>query len=80
MEEIQKVYYKINEVADSVHTLTSTIRFWEDKFSDYIGKVKRTKSGHRLYNQSQLLRFQRIHKLLKIDGMTIKGALKRINR
>ena len=56
---------------------TSLIRFWADKFPQYI-KPERNKKGNRLFSQQDLQNFKTIHYLVKQRGMTLDGAAKRM--
>lgn len=56
---------------------TSLIRFWSEKFSDFI-KPARNKKGNRLYSAEDVRNFEIIHHLVKEKGMTLEGAAKRM--
>lgn len=64
--------FTIGEVAEMMHTSTSTIRYWENQFDEL--KPKKNKKGNRLFTKEdvELVRF--IHHLVKERGLTIKGA------
>ena len=74
--KIEKVLFTIGEVADLMHTSTSTIRYWENQFDKL--KPKKNKKGNRLFTQEdvELVRF--IHHLVKERGLTIKGAKQKL--
>lgn len=56
---------------------TSLIRFWSEKFSDFI-KPARNKKGNRLFTAEDVKNFEIIHHLVKEKGMTLEGAAKRM--
>ena len=61
--KIEKVVFTIGEVADLMHTSTSTIRYWENQFNEL--KPQKNKKGNRLFSKEdvELVRF--IHHLVK---------------
>ena len=82
MNKIKKVYKTIGEVAELLNLFdsktgklsTHTIRFWEKEFKQvkpYIFSGKR-----RYYDENLIKILKKIHFLLKVRGMTIKGAKK----
>ena len=74
--KIEKVVFTIGEVADLMHTSTSTIRYWENQFDEL--KPQKNKKGNRLFSKEdvELVRF--IHHLVKERGLTIKGAKQKL--
>jgi len=75
--KIEKLYYTIGEVADILEENTSLVRFWAQKFPEYI-KPARNKKGNRLFTAEDLANFRLIHYLVKERGMTLEGAAKRM--
>ena len=69
----RKMFYSIGEVAEILGESTSLVRFWSDKFSDFI-KPDRNGKGDRKYNSSDIETIKRIHLLVKGRGMTLEGA------
>ena len=55
---------------------TSLIRFWEKEFD--IIKPKKNKKGNRLFTQKDIDNFHIIYHLVKEQGMTLKGAKKKM--
>ena len=55
---------------------TSLIRFWEKEFD--IIKPKKNKKGNRLFTQKDIDNFHIIYHLVKENGMTLKGAKKKM--
>lgn len=71
--KVEKLYYTIGEVADILKENTSLVRFWSDKFSNFIDP-KRNKKGNRQYTPDDVRVLKRIHYLVKDCGMTLDGA------
>lgn len=69
----QKFHFRIGEIAGHLNVNTSLLRFWEKEFSRFI-EPERNKRGVRLYSQKDFETFTRIHTLVKIEGLTLKGA------
>ena len=75
MNEESKKYKTIGEVAK---ILTYTIRFWEKNFKQLKPRIF---SGNRRYYDNKTIEvLKRIYFLLKIQGMTIKGAKKLLDQ
>ena len=72
IENPDKLYYSIGEVANMFEVNASLIRFWEKEFD--IIKPKKNKKGNRLFTQSDIKHFRLIHHLVKEKGYTLKGA------
>ena len=86
MSNDTKKYKTIGEVAEFLNLVnkntgklsTHTIRFWEKEFKQikpYIFSGKR-----RYYDSKSIKILKKIHHLLKIEGLTIKGVKKYLNR
>lgn len=75
-KKVEKLYYTIGEVAKMFDVNTSLIRFWEKEFD--IIKPKKNKKGNRLFTQMDIDNFHIIFHLVKENGMTLKGAKKKI--
>jgi DNA-binding transcriptional MerR regulator len=74
--KVEKLYYSIGEVARMFSVNTSLIRFWEKEF-DMI-KPKKNKKGNRLFTKKDIDNFHIIYHLVKEQGMTLKGAKKKM--
>ncbi len=77
MEQSNKLYYSIGEVAKMFEVNTSLIRFWEKEFD--IIKPKKNKKGNRLFTQHDIKHFRLIYHLVKEKGYTLKGAREFLN-
>ena len=73
-----KMYYTIGEVSELLGENTSLVRFWSQKFSDFIKPV-RNKKGNRLFTASDVENYKIIYHLVKERGMTLEGAHKRMS-
>src|SRR5574344_1793256 len=73
----EKLYYTIGEVADLLGENTSLVRFWSQKFPDFI-KPARNKKGNRLFTADDVSNFKLIYYLVKERGMTLEGAQNRM--
>jgi len=71
-KKIEKVYYRIGEVAEMFDVNASLIRFWEKEFS--IIKPQKDKKGNRLFTQKDVDNFHVIYHLVKEKGYTLQGA------
>ncbi|TFH20773.1 MAG: MerR family transcriptional regulator [Bacteroidia bacterium] len=74
--KVEKLYYSIGEVAEMFEVNTSLIRFWEKEFD--IIKPKKNKKGNRLFTKKDIDNFHIIYHLVKENGMTLKGAKKKM--
>jgi DNA-binding transcriptional MerR regulator len=75
-KKIEKVYYTIGEVAEMFNVNTSLIRYWEKEFD--IIKPKKNNKGNRLFTKQDIDNFHLIFNLVKVRGLTIKGAAKKL--
>ena len=72
INEGEKLYYSIGEVADMFGISKSVIRFWENEF-DSLRPHKNSK-GDRRFTQQNIQQLREIHTLVKQRGFTIDGA------
>ena len=68
----EKHYYSIGEVAAQFGLAPSTLRFWEKSFDTI--KPFKNKKGDRFYTQEDIDHLALINHLVKVLGMTLKGA------
>ena len=86
MNEESKKYKTIGEVAKILNLVdkktgklsTYTIRFWEKNFKQLKPKIFSGKRRH--YDSKTIEVLKKIYFLLKIQGMTIKGAKKLLDQ
>ena len=74
--KIEKLFYSIGEVANMFGVNTSLIRFWEKEFD--VIKPRKNKKGNRLFTKEDVENFHLIYNLVKVRGMTLAGAKKKM--
>ena len=74
---MEKYLYTIGEVAEILEESTSLVRFWANEFPKFI-KPQRNAKGNRLFTKEDVETFKRIHLLIKMEGLTLEGAAKRL--
>ena len=74
---MEKYLYTIGEVADILGENVSLVRFWSNEFPKFI-KPQRNAKGNRLYTKEDVETFKHIHLLVKVEGLTLEGAAKRM--
>ncbi len=72
VQDIEKLYYSIGEVADMFEVNASLIRFWEKEFPQL--QPRKNSRGNRVYSKKDLELFKKIHQLVKERGFTLEGA------
>lgn len=73
----EKLFYSIGEAAAILGESSSLVRFWSDKFSDYV-KPARNLKGNRKFTPKDIETLKLIHYLVKERGMTLDGAAERM--
>ena len=74
---MEKYLYTIGEVAEILGESTSLVRFWANEFPKFI-KPQRNAKGNRLFTKEDVETFKYIHLLVKVEGLTLEGAAKRL--
>ena len=74
---MEKYLYTIGEVAEILGESVSLVRFWSNEFDKFI-KPQRNAKGNRLYLKEDIVTFKQIHHLVKVEGLTLEGATKRL--
>lgn len=72
MEELDKQYYKIKDVAELLGVSASTLRYWEQEFPEC--KPRRSNTNIRYYKTTDIETLRIIHYLLKVKGLKIEAA------
>lgn len=72
MEELNKRYYRIREVAEILEIPATTLRFWESKFT--VVHPRRNAGGQRLYTPADIEKIRMIHFLVKEKGLKLEAA------
>ena len=74
---MEKYFYTVGEVAEIIGESTSLVRFWANEFPKFI-RPQRNAKGNRLFSKDDVETFKHIHLLLKVEGLTLEGAAKRL--
>ena len=74
---MEKYLYTIGEVAEILGESVSLVRFWSNEFAKFI-KPQRNAIGNRFYTKEDIEAFKHIHLLVKVEGLTLEGAAKRM--
>lgn len=73
-----KAYYTISEVADLLQVNASLLRFWEKQFPKMT--PRKAKGNRRLYTEKDISYIKEIYHALKVEGLTIEGARKKLGQ
>lgn len=74
---MDKPYLSIGEVAAKFSIATDLLRKWERDFPRYL-HPKRTAGDSRLYDQKALNQVAVIYRLLRVEGLSVEGARRRL--
>ncbi|MBQ2966254.1 MAG: MerR family transcriptional regulator [Bacteroidales bacterium] len=74
---MEKYLYTVGEVAGILGESTSLVRFWANEFPKFI-RPQRNAKGNRLFTREDVETFKHIHLLVKVEGLTLEGAAKRL--
>ena len=74
---MEKYFYTVGDVAEILGESTSLVRFWANEFPKFI-KPERNAKGNRLFKKDDVETFKHIHLLVKVEGLTLEGAAKRL--
>ncbi len=72
MEDLNKKYYRIRDVADFLGVPQATLRYWETEFPEI--SPSRTPTGIRQYTPSDVETLRIIHYLLRVKGLKVEAA------
>ncbi len=78
MDNLDKMYYRIGDVAEVLDIPASTLRFWEKEFT--IIKPKRNAKNVRLYTPKDIETIRMIYFLVKDKGLKLNAAQAEIRR
>lgn len=73
-DQIKRRYCLIGAVAKQFNVKPSAIRFWLTTFGIQVKKID--KRGRRYFTESDIEKIAIVHRLLKVDGLTLWGAKK----
>lgn len=76
MEDLDKQYYKIRDVAELLGVNTSTLRYWESEFPEIT--PRRSRTNQRYYRPEDIKTIRMIHYLVKVKGLRIEAAKEEI--
>lgn len=74
---MEKYLYTVGEVAGILGESTSLVRFWANEFPKFI-RPQRNAKGNRLFTKEDVETMKHIHLLVKVEGLTLEGAAKRL--
>ena len=74
---MEKVVYTVGDVAEILGENPSLVRFWANEFPKFI-RPQRNAKGNRLFSREDVETFRHIHLLVKVEGLTLEGAAKRL--
>jgi DNA-binding transcriptional MerR regulator len=74
----EKLYYSIGEVAEMFNVSRSLLRYWENEFA-YLTPRKNRK-GDRLFTKENIQQIQIIYNLVKERGFTLEGAKQELKK
>jgi DNA-binding transcriptional MerR regulator len=74
---MEKYFYTVGEVAEILGESTSLVRFWANEFPKFI-RPQRNAKGNRLFSKDDVETFKHIHLLVKVEGLTLEGASRRL--
>lgn len=75
---MEKLLYKMGEVAEILGEETSTIRFWANTFPRHI-KPERNAKGNRMFTPKDLETLKAVAFLLREKGMTLEGVARKLD-
>jgi len=73
---VDKLYYRIGEVAGLVGVEPHVLRYWETEFRSV--RPQKSASGQRVYSRRDVDTLLRVKELLYGQGFTIAGAKKKL--
>lgn len=74
---MEKLYWTIGEVAEMLGESVPLVRSWADGFPELVRPARNAK-GNRLFTASDVEALRQIHFLVRVKGMTLKGAAKQL--
>lgn len=74
-DQIEKIYWRISEVAEMFSVEPSCIRFWLQTFRV---TVKKNRNGIRYFTKEDIEKVAQINRLLKEELYTIPGARRKL--
>lgn len=75
---IEKVYWRIGDIAKELDIATSAIRYWEAEYPEELSPKRRTSNGIRLYNIDEYVKVKEVGKLMATGVYTVYGAVEMV--
>ena len=76
--ECKKIYWTISEVAELISEPAENLRFWETQFPMFC--PARNRGGNRTFQKKDIEIAEKIKFLLRDEGFTIDGAIKKMKK
>ncbi len=76
MQELDKKFYKIGDVAQILNIPESTLRYWEKQFT--VIKPRRNAKNIRFYTPADIEMIRKVHYLVKEKGLKLDAAQEQI--
>lgn len=76
--KMEKLYYSIGEVSESIGYEPHVLRYWEKEFD--VLSPRKNRAGRRIYTEEDIEIVEQIRYLLKDEQYTIAGARKQFDR
>jgi DNA-binding transcriptional MerR regulator len=76
--ESKKIYWSISEVAEILGEPAENLRFWETQFPTFC--PARNRGGNRTFQKKDIEIAEKIKFLLRDEGFTIEGAVKKLKK
>lgn len=76
---MEKPYLSIGEVAEKFNVSTDLLRKWEANFPRFL-HPRRTGHDNRLYSHKDVQQVAAIYRLIRIEGLSIDGAKRRLGK
>lgn len=73
---LEKLYYRIGEVADIVGVEPHVLRYWESEFRSI--RPQKSSKGQRVYTRRDVETLQKVKELLYAHRFTIAGAKRKL--
>lgn len=78
IDDLDKQYYKIRDVAELLNVPPSTLRYWESEFPEI--KPRRSPTNQRYYKPQDIRTLRMIHYLVKVKGLRIEAAKEELHQ
>lgn len=75
---MEKLYYTISQVAQSLNETTVTVRYWSNQFGKFLDP-KRNAKGNRLYMEKDIAVLRRIQYLTRDCGLSLDATMKKLS-